>query len=76
VENNVLTIAILAYFLQIMPQLKTFSKHLSAHIILILDATFVPTLTFLGLLGPEISFREKTVTYQHRYEDTQLISHL
>jgi len=33
---------------------KDFSKNLSAHIILVLDATFVPN--FLGLLSPEISF--------------------
>jgi len=49
-------------FLQILPQLKTFPKNQNACIILILDATFVPNLTFLGLLNPEISFREKTVT--------------
>jgi len=49
----------LAVFLQILPQLKTFSKHLFARIILALDTTFMPNLTFLGLLGPEISFGEK-----------------
>jgi len=43
------------------PQLKTFSR-ISARIILVLDATFVPNLTFLGLLSPEILFGEKTVT--------------
>jgi len=32
----------------------------SACIILVLDATFVLNLTFLSLLSPEISFREKT----------------
>jgi len=36
-----------------------FSKNLSARIILVLDATIVPNLTFLGLLSPEISFGEK-----------------
>jgi len=39
-------------------------------IIFILDATFVPNLTFLGLLNSEISFGEKTDTHP----DTQLIS--
>jgi len=34
---------------------KTSSKNLSVHIILILDATFVPNLTFIGVLSPEIS---------------------
>jgi len=42
--------------------IKNFSRNLSTHIILVLDATFVPNLTFLGLLSPEISFGEKTVT--------------
>jgi len=32
-------------------------------IILVLDATFVPNLTFLGLLSPEILFGEKTVSH-------------
>jgi len=40
-------------FLLILPQLKSFyPKNLSACIILVLDATFVPNLTFLGLLSP------------------------
>jgi len=52
----------LCFFLQILPQQKTFSKILSMCIIRILDATFVPNLTFLGLLSPEILFGEKTVT--------------
>jgi len=51
-------------FLQILSQLKTFSKNRSARIILLLNATFMPNLTFLGLLGAEISFREKTVSPQ------------
>jgi len=46
------------HFLQILPQLKTFPKNLSVRIILVLDATVVPNLTFLGLLSPEISFGE------------------
>jgi len=51
------------YFLQILLQLKTFSETSSVHIILILDATFVPNLTFSGLLSPEISLGEKLVTH-------------
>jgi len=50
---------ILAFFLQISPQLKTFSKNLSVRIILVLDATFVSYLTLLDLLGAEISFEEQ-----------------
>jgi len=50
-------------FLPILPQLKTFSKNLNALIILVLGATFVPNLTFLDFLNPEISFGEKTVTH-------------
>jgi len=42
---------------------RTVSKNLSAHIILVLNATFAPNLTFLGLLSPEISVGEKTVTH-------------
>jgi len=43
--------------------LQTFSRNLSARIIFVLHTTFVPTLTLLGLLNPEISFGEKkTVT--------------
>jgi len=30
----------------------------SVHIMLVLDASFVPNLTFFGLLNPEISFGE------------------
>jgi len=54
-------------FLPILPQLKNFSRNLSACIILILDAIFLPNLTFLGLLGPEISLGEKTVSCPHRH---------
>jgi len=44
-------------------------------IIPILYATFVLNLTILGgLLGPEISFGEKTVTHPDGQRDTQLIS--
>jgi len=50
---------ILAYFLQILPQLKSFSKNLSVRFIFVLDATFVPNLMFLCLLNPEIWFGEK-----------------
>jgi len=46
-------------FLLIFSQLKTFSKNLSAHIIIVLDATFMLNLTFLGLLSLGISFGEK-----------------
>jgi len=49
-------------FLQILPQL-IFFKNLSVRIILILDATFVPNLKFIGILSPEISSREKIVTH-------------
>jgi len=52
---------------------KFFSQEIlvcTVHIILILDATFVPNLTFLGFLSPEILFGEKTDTHA----DTQLIS--
>jgi len=67
VEKNVLVFAVLAFFLafflQILPQLKTFSKNLNVRIILVLDVTFVPNLTFLGFLSPEILFGEKTVIH-------------
>jgi len=46
------------------------------HIICIIDATFVPNLAFLGLLSPDISFGEKTVTHPDTHTpthtDTQL----
>jgi len=57
-------IVLILAFLPILPQLKTFSKNLSVYIFPIPDATFVPNLTFLGLLSPEIKFKEKTVTTQ------------
>jgi len=38
-------------FLQILPQLKKFSQKSNCAIILVLDATFVPNLMFLGLLS-------------------------
>jgi len=41
---------------------KLFSSNLSACLILVLDNTFVPNLTFLDHLSPDISFAEKTVT--------------
>jgi len=50
---------ILAGFLQILPQIKNFFQKSKCAHILILDANFVPKLTFLGLLSPEISFGEK-----------------
>jgi len=50
-----------ALFLQILPELK--NSGLGVHIIPVLDATFVPNLTFLGLLSPEISLAEKLVTH-------------
>jgi len=49
--------------------IKLFSKTQSVRIILTLDTTSVPNLTILGLLSPEVSFGEKTVTHP----DTQLI---
>jgi len=42
-----------------LPQLKNFSRNLSVRTILVLQATFVPNLMFLGLFTPQISFREK-----------------
>jgi len=62
-----LFLAFLAYLgviLQILPQLKTFFKNLSAPIILVLDASFVANLTFLGLLSREISFKN---SHPHRH---------
>jgi len=53
----------LGYILRLSPLQVTDAKNLSEHIILILDATFVPNLTFLGPLSPEISFGEKIVTH-------------
>jgi len=38
-----------------------FSKTVTARMILVLGATFVPNLTFLSLLSPEILFGEKEV---------------
>jgi len=51
-----------------------FPKHLSARIILVLDAIFVPYSTFLGLLSLELSLREEPVTQPFTYLDTQRIS--
>jgi len=53
---------------------KTSSKNLNVCVILVLDVTFVPNLTFLGLLSPEISFGEKTYTQTPTHPDTQCIS--
>jgi len=54
VEKNVLILALWpifnVFFLQICHSYKTFSRNLS---VCITDATFVPNLTFLGLLSPE-----------------------
>jgi len=47
------------------------SRNLSVHIILILDATFVPNLKFLGLLSAEISLGEKTVTHPDTHTPRQ-----
>jgi len=41
---------------------QTFPKNLIVHIILILDASIVPNLMFLGLLSPGISFGEQSPT--------------
>jgi len=64
VKKNVLILVIFlaifaGYFANFATQLKNFFRKLSARIILVLDATFVPNLTFLGILRPEISFGEK-----------------
>jgi len=57
---------------------KKLFKNLIVHISLVLDATFMPNLTFLGLLSSEILFGEKTVTHTdkhpQRHPHTQLIS--
>jgi len=67
VENWLFTVCrFLAYFGVFSPQIllqKAFLKNASACIILVLDATFVSHLTFLGLLSPEM-FGEKIVTYK------------
>jgi len=42
-----------------------FSRNLSVCIILVLDATFMPNLTFLGLLWSEISFGENNHPPRH-----------
>jgi len=49
-----------------------FSKNLSVYIILVPDTTFVPNLTFLGILSPEISFGEKN-SHPLTQTDRQLI---
>jgi len=49
-EKNVLFFEFFGHFshcLQILPQLKTFSKNLSVQIIVVLDTIFMPTLMFL-----------------------------
>jgi len=56
-----------AYFWQFLPQLKKLSKNLRVSIIFVIDTTFVPNLTFLGLLSPETSYGEKTVTHPDRH---------
>jgi len=50
------------FFLQILPYFKNFLQKSSQHIILVLGIVNVPNLTFLGLLRPQISFWEITVT--------------
>jgi len=64
---------ILAVFCKknVLLQLKTFFENLSACIILVLDATFVPNLTFLDFLSLGISFEEKTVTHIDTQTGTQ-----
>jgi len=54
VENNVLIFGVQAKNVNFATII--FSKNLSARIILVLNSTFAPHLTFLGLLSPEISF--------------------
>jgi len=49
----------LAFFANFATIRKLFSRNLSARIVHVLDATFMPNLTFLGLLSFEISFGEK-----------------
>jgi len=58
------------FFCKNLATIKKLFQNLNVCIILVLDATFVPNLTFLGLLSPDMSFGEKTVTHT----DTQLIS--
>jgi len=59
-------IGILAVFVNFAAIKKTFSENLRACIIFVQDATFVPNLTFLGVLSPEISFEEKTISHPPR----------
>jgi len=65
----------LAYFLRFLPQLKNFFRKLSVCIILVLDATFVPNSTFVGLLRPEIPFGEQN-SHPPRYPHIQTNSQL
>jgi len=58
VEKKLLFLPFLDYFLAFLPifsQLKTFPRNLSARIIIVLNATFLPNFTILGLLSAEIS---------------------
>jgi len=77
-KKNALFFSFLAFFsvFAILPQLKTFSKNFWCAIILVRDTTFMPTLTFLGLLSPEIglSFGEKN-SHPHRHSSTQTYRH-
>jgi len=66
VENNLLMFGIFCQFFVVffanfyIIEKKLFPK--VALIVLVLDTTSMPHLTFLSLLSPEISFGEKTVT--------------
>jgi len=60
----------MAFFLQILLQLKNPAKNLSVHIILMLDTTYVSNLTFLGFISLEASFGEEKQSPSH--PDTQL----
>jgi len=56
----------LAYFWQFFANfatIKKLSKNISARIIFVVDAIFLPNVAFLGPFSPEISFGEKTVTH-------------
>jgi len=54
---------VLAYFWHSVANFGTIKRNLSAHIIVVLDAIFVPNLTFLCLLGP---LKRKKTSHPHR----------
>jgi len=64
IEKNIaLFIALSAIFLVFFANFATVKRTLSVRKVPILDAAFMPNLTFLGLLSREMSFGEKPVTH-------------